>query len=101
VVDLAVPVVGCGSAFPSLRTDEDVGVRFALEGGLGPLVLLQIVEASEEEEPGGLLGVVELTGAVGFFQRMSLNPEMPEDAIVQAATTVSGPPEPMLEQNNR
>jgi type I restriction enzyme R subunit len=30
-----------------------------------------------------------------------LNPDMPEEAIVQAATTVSRPPEPTLEQNNR
>jgi type I restriction enzyme R subunit len=29
-----------------------------------------------------------------------LNPDLPEDAIVQAATTVSRPPEPTLEQNN-
>jgi type I restriction enzyme, R subunit len=30
-----------------------------------------------------------------------LNPDMPEDAILQAATMVSRPPEPTLEQNNR
>jgi type I restriction enzyme, R subunit len=30
-----------------------------------------------------------------------LNPELPEDAILQAATTISRPPEPTLEQNNR
>ncbi len=30
-----------------------------------------------------------------------LNPDLPEDAIVQAATTVSRPPEPTLDQNNR
>ena len=30
-----------------------------------------------------------------------LNPEMPEDAIQQAVTVVSRPPEPTLEQNNR
>lgn len=30
-----------------------------------------------------------------------LNPSMPEDAIAQAATFVSRPPEPSLEQNNR
>jgi type I restriction enzyme R subunit len=29
------------------------------------------------------------------------NPDMPEEAIVQAATTVSRPPEPTVEQNNR
>lgn len=30
-----------------------------------------------------------------------LNPDLPEDAIFQAATTVSRPPEPTLDQNNR
>ena len=30
-----------------------------------------------------------------------LNPDMPEDAIGEAATIVSRPPEPTLEQNNR
>lgn len=30
-----------------------------------------------------------------------LNPDLPEDAIVQAATIASRPPEPTLEQNNR
>jgi type I restriction enzyme R subunit len=30
-----------------------------------------------------------------------LNPHMPEDAVVQASTMVSRPPEPTLEQNNR
>jgi type I restriction enzyme R subunit len=30
-----------------------------------------------------------------------INPELPEDAIVQAATTISRPPEPTLDQNNR
>ncbi|TPQ32796.1 type I restriction endonuclease subunit R [Bradyrhizobium guangdongense] len=30
-----------------------------------------------------------------------LNPDLPEEALLQAATTVSRPPEPTLEQNNR
>ena len=30
-----------------------------------------------------------------------LNPDMPEESVVQAATAVSRPPEPTLEQNNR
>jgi hypothetical protein len=51
---------------------EDVGVFFPFEGGLGALVLLQIVQVLEEEQRGGLLGVVELGGAAGLF---------PEDVI--------------------
>ena len=36
------------------------------------LVLLQAVEVFQEQEPGGLLGVVEFGGATGFF---------PEDVV--------------------
>ena len=36
------------------------------------LVLFEAVEVFEEEEPGGLLGVVEFGGAAGFF---------PEDVV--------------------
>ena len=40
--------------------------------GFVGLVLLQPVEVFQEEQPGGLLGVVELGGAAGFF---------PEDVV--------------------
>ena len=33
----------------------------------GELILVESIEVFEEEEPRGLLGVVELGGAVGFF----------------------------------
>ena len=39
----------------------------ALHRGLGGLVLLQPVEVLEEQEPRGLLGVVEFGGAAGLL----------------------------------
>ena len=41
-------------------------------GGFGGLVVLQGVELFQEEQPGGLLGVVQLAGAAGVF---------PEDVV--------------------
>jgi len=37
--------------------------------GFGALVLLKIVEVLQEQEPGGLLGVIDLSGAPGFFPK--------------------------------
>jgi len=72
VVEIAVLVLGRGPAFPAIRLIEDVSVFLAVERGLGALVLLKIVEVFQEQQPGGLLGVVELGGAARFF---------PEDVI--------------------
>jgi hypothetical protein len=59
--------LGGGPGFPAVGFVEDVGVFFAVEGGFVGFVLFEAVEIFEEEEPGGLLGVVELGGAAGFF----------------------------------
>ena len=67
VVELAVLALGRGPAFPAVGLVEDVGVFLSLERGFVGLVLLQAVEVFQEEQPGGLLGVVELGGAAGFF----------------------------------
>ena len=72
VVELAVLALGRGPAFPAVRLVEDVGVLLAVQLGLVGLVLLQTVEVFEEQQPGGLLGVVELGGAAGLF---------PEDVV--------------------
>ncbi len=47
-------------------------VLLALQRRFVGLVLLQPVEVFQEQQPGGLLGVVELGGAAGFF---------PEDVV--------------------
>ena len=72
VVELAVLVLGCGPALPSVGLVEDVAVFLAFERRLGALVLLEVVEVFQEQQPGGLLRVIELGGAPGF---------LPEDVI--------------------
>jgi len=49
-----------------------VGIFLALQFGLGALVLLQIVEVFQKQQPGGLLSVMKLSGTTGLF---------PEDVI--------------------
>jgi hypothetical protein len=46
---------------------EDVDILMACEAGFDGAVFFEVVKVFEEEEPGGLLGVVELGGAAGFF----------------------------------
>ncbi len=60
-------VLGSCPAFPAVFFVEQVGVFLPFEGGLIAAILLQTVEILEEQQPGGLLGVVELGGAAGFF----------------------------------
>lgn len=47
-------------------------VFFPLQRGDGGFLVLQAVEVFREEQPGGLLGVIELAGATGV---------LPEDVI--------------------
>ena len=72
VVDLAVLALGRGPRFPAVGFVEDVGVFLAVEGGFGGLVVFEGVEVFQEEQPGGLLGVIEFAGAAGVF---------PEDVV--------------------
>ena len=72
VVELAVLALGRGPGLPAVGLVEDVGVLLALQRGLVGAVLLQPVEVLQEEQPGRLLGVVELGGAAGLF---------PEDVV--------------------
>ena len=72
VVELAVLALRRGPRLPAVGLVEDEGVLLALQRGFVGLVLLQAVEVFQEQEPGGLLGVVELGGAAGLF---------PEDVV--------------------
>ena len=63
VIEFAVFALGCGPARPA--------VGF-VEGGFGGFVVLQGVEVFQEQQPGGLPGVIEFAGAAGIF---------PEDVI--------------------
>ena len=72
VVDLAVLALGRGPFFPAVGLVEDVGVLLAVQRGFVGPVLLQPVQVFQEEEPRGLLGVVQFGGAAGLF---------PEDVV--------------------
>ena len=67
VVELAVLALGRGPAFPAIGLVEDEGVLLAFQRGFVGLVLLQPVEVLQEQQPRGLLGVVQLGGAAGLF----------------------------------
>ena len=68
VVDrLAVGLLRRGPRVPAVGLGQDVVVLLAVQLGLGGFVLLEAVEVFEEQQPGGLLGVIELGGAAGFF----------------------------------
>jgi hypothetical protein len=64
---LAVGGLGRGPAFPAVGSVEDEAVGLAFQFGLGRLVLLQRVEVFQEQQPGRLLGVVQLAGAAGVL----------------------------------
>jgi hypothetical protein len=72
VVRLAVLAPGGGPRLPAIGPVEDEGVLLAFQRGFVGLVLLQPVQIFEEEEPRGLLGVIQLGGAAGRF---------PEDVV--------------------
>ena len=67
MVDLPVLALGRGPALPAVGFIEDEGVFLAFQRGFVCPVLFQAVEIFQEEEPGGLLGVVEFRGATGLF----------------------------------
>ena len=73
VVELAVLALGRGPRFPAIRLVEDVGVFFPVELGFGGFVLFQPVEIFQEQQPGGLFGVIEFGGATGFFAENVVN----------------------------
>ena len=71
-IDLAVLAFGRSPRSPAIGFVEDVGVFPAAEGGVGGLVVFESVEVFQEEQSGGLLGVIEFASAAGVF---------PEDVV--------------------
>ena len=67
MVELAVFAFGRGPAFPSVGFVEQVGVLLAIKLGLREAVQFEVIEVLEEQQPRGLLGVVELGGASGLL----------------------------------
>ena len=67
MVNLAVLALGRSPRIPAVGSVEDVGVFLAVERGFGGLVVFEGIEVFQEEQPRGLLGVVEFAGATGIF----------------------------------
>ena len=65
-------LLGRGPARPAVLFIDDEACIAALQLGLAGPSRLQIVEIFEEQQPGGLLGVIELGSAAGLF---------PEDVV--------------------
>jgi len=67
VVEAAVFLFRRGPDRPAMLLVDNDGVFFALKLGLLLIGALQIIEVFEKQNPGGLLGIVELGGATGLF----------------------------------
>jgi hypothetical protein len=67
VVDLAILALGRGPAFPTVVFIEDEGVLLPVQPGLHRFLLFHLIEVFEEEEPRGLLGVIQFSRATGLF----------------------------------
>ena len=67
MIDGSIFCLGGGPSFPAEGFVEDVGVFAAIELGFGGFLDFEGIEVFKEEEPGGLLGVIELCGAAGFL----------------------------------
>jgi hypothetical protein len=67
VVEFAILVLGRGPAILAIGRIEDAIVFLALERCLGAFILLKVVEVFQKQQPGGLLGVIQLAGTAGFF----------------------------------
>ena len=70
VVDLAVLVLRRGPGFPTVRLVEQVAVFLAFELRFHRLAVFQLVEILQEQQPRGLLGVVQLGGAARFLAQV-------------------------------
>jgi hypothetical protein len=67
VVELAVFALRRGPALPAVVFVENKDVTLPLQPGFVGLVLLQCIEIFQEQEPGGLLGIVQLRRTTGFL----------------------------------
>ncbi len=84
VVELAVLALWRGPRFPAIGLVENVGVFLAVKLGFVGLVLLEPVEIFQEQQPRGLLGVIELGGAPGLLPEDVV--DVPEGLFKHAST---------------
>ena len=62
-----IAILWCSPTVPSELLVEDWGLTAPLQQGHRRSVFLKPIEVFEEQQPGGLLGVVELGAAASFF----------------------------------
>ena len=67
IIELAAGVLRCRPAVPAVALLENGRIGAALQDGHGGLVVFEPVEVLEEQQPGRLLGVVELGAAAGLL----------------------------------
>jgi len=67
VIQLAAGVLRRRPAAPAVGLLQDGAVGAAFQGGHGSPVVFESVEVFEEQQPGGLLGVIELGAAAGLL----------------------------------
>lgn len=67
MIQLAAGVLRRRPAAPAVGLLQDGAIGAALQGGHGGPVVFEPVEVLEEQQPGGLLGVVELGAAAGLL----------------------------------
>ncbi|MNR16805.1 hypothetical protein D3C85_1334330 [compost metagenome] len=67
MVEAAVGLLRRGPALPAVLRVEDIQVVLAFQLGLHGLVLLQGIEVFEKQQPGGLLGVIQLAAGTGIL----------------------------------
>jgi hypothetical protein len=67
VVNLAVLALGRGPFLPAVGLVEDECVLLPFQRGFIGFVLLEPIQIFQEEEPRGLLGVIQLRGAASLF----------------------------------
>ena len=72
MVDLPVLALGRGPRLPAVGLIQDERVLLRFERGFRGLILFEPVEVLQEQQPRGLLRVVELAGAAGI---------LPEDVV--------------------
>ncbi len=67
VIQLAAAVLRRRPATPAVGLLQDGAIAAALQGGHGGPVVFEPVEVLEEQQPGGLLGIIELGAAAGLL----------------------------------
>jgi hypothetical protein len=67
VVQSAHGILRRGPALPAIGLGQDVAVAPTFQLGLGGAVSLQSVQVFQEQQPGQLLGVVQLPGTAGIL----------------------------------